>query len=288
MNQRRIPESDLILNPDGSLYHINLRPEEVATTILAVGDPDRVPKVSQYFDAIEVKKAKREIVAHTGYLGSKRLTVISTGMGTDNVEIVLTELDALFNVNLETRTATETHTPLKIIRMGTSGSLLKEIPVDSVVLSHTGTGLDTLAGFYPVHQDTHIQERMKSFAAHVGLPFVPAQFLASSALLNQMKDIGIEGHTITCPGFYGPQGRAVRLFPFRNDLIATYRSFSHQGFSFTNFEMETSGYYLMAHLLGHEALSVNAIVANRELEVFSTQAEKTVEKMIKNVLERLQ
>lgn len=287
MNQRRIPESDLILNPDGSLYHINLRPEEVANTILAVGDPDRVSKVSQYFDSVEVKKAKREIVAHTGYLGSKRLTVISTGMGTDNVEIVLTELDALFNVNLETRTATKTHTSLNIIRMGTSGSLIKEIPVDSVVLSHTGTGLDTLAGFYPVQQSAEVKKRMESFAAYVGLPFVPAQFSASPDLIHQMKDVGIEGHTLTCPGFYGPQGRAVRLFPFRNDLIATYRAFSYQDFRFTNFEMETSGYYLMAHLLGHEALSVNAIVASRELEVFSTQAEKTVEKMIKSVLERL-
>jgi len=287
MSIRRIPESDLILNPDGSLYHINLLPEEVSTTILAVGDPDRVSKVSQYFDSIEVKKGKREIVAHTGYIGKKRLTVISTGMGTDNVEIVLTELDALFNVDLNTRLAKAEHTPLHIIRMGTSGSLVKEIPVDSIVLSHTGTGLDTLAAFYPVQQTAEIKTRMESFAKHLGLPFVPAQFRASDILLNQFKAIGVEGHTLTCPGFYGPQGRAVRLFPFRNDLIAAYRSFEHNQFRFTNFEMETSGYYIMASLLGHHALSVNAIVANRELEVFSTQAENTVGKMIESVLERI-
>ncbi len=287
MNQRRIPESDLILNPDGSLYHINLLPEEVSTTILAVGDPDRVPKVSKYFDSIEVKKGKREIAAHTGYVGKKRITVISTGMGTDNVEIVLTELDALFNVDLATRIAKTNHTPLDIIRMGTSGSLVKEIPVDSIVLSHTGTGLDTLAAFYPVEQTEVVKARMQSFAKHLGLPFVPAQFPASNALLNQFNALGVKGHTLTCPGFYGPQGRSVRLFPFRNDLVAAYRSFEHNQFRFTNFEMETSGYYIMANLLGHHALSINAIVANREVEVFSTQAEKTVDRMIEGVLERL-
>jgi len=287
MKSSRIPESDLILNPDGSVYHINLLPGEVATTILAVGDPDRVPKVSKFFDRIEVKKGKREIIAHTGYVGNKRLTVISTGMGTDNVEIVLTELDALFNVNLETRLVRENLTSLRIIRMGTSGSLIKEIPVDSIVLSYTGTGLDTLASFYKIDQEPSIIKRMDSLCSHLGLPFVPVQLEASHQLLDQFDGFGLEGHTLTCPGFYGPQGRKVRLSPFRSDLIADYRAFQHEGFSFTNFEMETSGYYLMAKLLGHHALSVNAIVANREIEVFSTNAEKTVDSMIQNVLSRL-
>jgi len=289
-----IAASELILNPDGSVYHLSLHPDDIATTILAVGDPDRVAKVSQYFDHIELKKQKREIVTHTGTLGGQRLTVISTGMGTDNVELVLTELDALVNIDLVTRQPKPQLTSLNIIRLGTSGSLQADLPVGSLVASHSALGLDPLMDFYqylpPISTD-----RSADFWANLGsqvqqllqLGYQPYAALASTGLLKKLAADFLPGHTLTCPGFYAPQGRQIRAPHRLPDLMDRLANFRAGDFRFTNFEMETAAYYALGTLLGHHTLSLNAIVANRATKEFDPQADKTIDLMIQKVLARI-
>ena len=284
----RIPETELILNKDGSVYHLNLLPEDVADTIITVGDPDRVPKISCYFDRIDVRKQKREFVTHTGYIGSKRLTVISTGISTDNIDIVMNELDALANIDLKTRFIKPQHQSLDIIRIGTSGALQKDIPIDSHVISQRGIGLEGLAGFYNLNYSPDEQQLQKKFLAKFN--FIPAiqncYAIDGDArlihLLSTTSKNTIIGSTVTCGGFYGPQGRILRAQPSIPHLIDLL-----QQLNMTNFEMETAGIYAMARLLGHHACSANLIVANRITHEFSTQYEKWMDHLIQTVLEKI-
>lgn len=283
MEKRKIPASELIINTDGSIYHLHLKPENLASTVFTVGDPDRVSLVSRHFDKIDFKTQKREFVTHTGWKNGKHLTVMSTGMGTDNIEILMTELDALVNVNLETRELKEERTSLQIIRLGTSGSMQKDLPVGSLLASEIGIGLDTLMAFYP--QLSGDQSLAEAVRKELDLGFSPYQTSSSSRLLEQTKGEFLQGITLTCPGFYGPQGREVRLKPRLDSMIERLSSLDVQGKRLTNFEMETAGYYALGELLGHQMLSLNAIVANRVVGEFDKNAEKTVANLIEQALE---
>jgi len=278
-----IPETELILNSDGSVYHLQLKPEHLASTIFTVGDPDRVGLVSRLFDSIEFRTAKREFVTHTGFVGKKRVTVMSTGMGTDNVEILMTELDALVNIDLLSRQEKQTKTRLQVIRLGTSGALQADIPVGSLLASKKAIGLDSLFQFYPdlLSEQTFATE----VQAILGLALRPYEANASEDLLDQLPESFLHGVTLTAPGFYAPQGREVRLKPRIGGMIDKLVSMKFLGERLSNFEMETAGYYGLGELLGHKMLSLNAIVANRVTQEFDKKAEKTVEKLIHAALE---
>lgn len=283
---KNIPESELILNTDGSIYHLNLLPEDIAETIITVGDPDRVSEVSKYFDQIELKKGKREFITHTGRVGSKRITVLSTGIGTDNIDIVLTELDALVNIDLKTRTEKATKTSLQIIRIGTSGSLQGDVDVDSFVASEAAIGLDNLMLYYK--SDSGAAELLQHFESHCGLTknnIKPYYAESGKEVMKSFSKNCIQGITVTCPGFYGPQGRIIRNKTAISDLPELLNSFKFNNQRITNFEMETSGIYGLSNLMGHQALSLNAIVANRVKKVFSTRSHQTVDALIKQTLE---
>ena len=279
--------SELILNPDGSLYHINLRAENIGETVFLVGDPDRVPVVSAFFDKVEFTTQKREIVTHTGRKNGRKVSVISTGMGTDNIDIVLSELDAAVNIDLVRKERKEVHTPLNFIRLGTSGSLQGDIPVDSILASSHGLGLDGLLHFYENSEPYTHNELVESFIeqsewnplfAH---PYVVP---AGDRLLQQAEGL-ITGITATACGFYGPQGRKLRLNvsePLLNDKLTAFR---HGELRITNFEMETSAIYGLSRLLGHQALSVNTIIANRITGEFSGDYKQAIKKMIGQVVD---
>jgi len=282
----RIAESELIINERGAVYHINLRPDELANTVITVGDPGRVAEVSKYFDNIELKQEHREFFAHTGWLGKKRLTVLSTGIGPDNIDIVLNELDALVNIDFETRMIKSTLTRLTIIRMGTSGSLQADIPVDSFVAGTFGLGLDNLMHYYRMENNDEEQQILQQFIAHTQLSgnIQPYIINASSNILKHFVDGYHQGITVTCPGFYGPQGRVLRLGlanPLLIDRLTSFRFGSHR---ISNFEMETSAIYGLSKLLGHYCLSVNAIVANRVRKEFSKDGKAAVEALIEKSL----
>ena len=283
-----ISETDLILNADGSVYHLGLRPEHLPDVILAVGDPARVPKVSQYFDRIETQRAHREFHAHVGWIGKQRLMVISSGMGTDNVEILLTELDALANVDGTTRMVRESHRKLTIIRIGTSGSLQRDVSVDSYVINQYAFGLDTLMQFYPFSRREDESKWTHHLRAHLNLEFTPYCATGSEKLLAAWQDDYSVGTTVTCPGFYAPQGRQVRIVPRIAQLPKKLAHFRFDEQRLTNFEMETAGYYALGRLLGHEVISLNAILANRILQKFSIDPAKTVDTLIRKVLDRVE
>jgi uridine phosphorylase len=283
-----IPESELIINSRGAIYHLDLRPEELATTIFTVGDPDRVDRVSRHFDTVEHRTHHREFVTHTGYIGKKRLTVVSTGIGTDNIDIVLNELDALVNIDFLTRSVKKTLTPLTIIRMGTSGSLQKDIPVDTFVASTHGLGIDNLLNFYRHDASEDERELLQSFATQTQLhhrlaqPYISG---ASATLLRHFTAGFHHGITVTCPGFYGPQGRVLRLGLTQPELIDRLTGFAYGPHRITNFEMETAGIYGLGKLLGHHCLSLSAIVANRVEQTFSRDGNAAVEKLIRTTLD---
>lgn len=283
MENRKIPASELIINPDGSIYHLFLKPDQLASLIFTVGDPDRVALVSRYFDRVEFQINKREFVTHTGWLNGKRVTVMSTGMGTDNIEILMTELDALVNVDLQTLDIKPEKSSLQIVRLGTSGSMQADIPVGSILAAEIGIGMDTLMTFYPELSGN--QDLGKAIQEELKLGFVPYQASASKSLLTKLDGQFLNGVTLTCPGFYGPQGREVRLKPRFEQMIERLSSINDQGKRLTNFEMETAGYYAMGELLGHQMVSLNAIVANRPLKQFDPEADKTVDRMIQAALE---
>ena len=286
-----IKESELILNRDGSIYHLNLRPEQVADTIILVGDPNRVPRVSAYFDTIEFSTQKREFCTHTGTYKGKRLTALSTGIGPDNIDIVINELDALFNIDLHTRKPKEQLTSLNIVRFGTSGSLQADIPVDSFVLSSHGLGMDNMLHAYKDAPNVREIAMEEAFMAHTqwntdkGRPYI----VGCGETLKQrlLTDKVFEGITGTAPGFYGPQGRMLRLpvqDPTLNDKL---HSFNYKGYRMTNLEMETSAIYGLSKLLGHQAVSLNAIIANRAAGTFTKDTKKVVENLIVYGLEQL-
>lgn len=283
-----IAASELIINDRGAVYHVNCRPEEIAETIITVGDPDRVKEVSKYFDKIEFKNQHREFVTHTGYIGNKRLSVTSTGIGPDNIDIVLNELDALVNIDFNTRSIKANLTQLNIIRVGTSGSLQKEIPVDSFVASTHGLGIDNLLNFYISNNNEEEKQILHAFITHTQLhqgisePYITG---ASPALLKQFVDGFHHGITVTCPGFYGPQGRVLRMGLKQPQLIDRLTGFSFGNHRISNFEMETSAIYGMGKILGHHCLSLSAIVANRISKEFSKDGGAAVEGLIKKTLE---
>lgn len=283
MASRQIPASELILNSDGSIYHLHLKPENLASLVFTVGDPDRVGMVSKYFDRVDFMMKKREFITHTGWIGNRQVTVMSTGMGTDNIEILMTELDALVNVDLESRTIKSEKKSLQIIRIGTSGSMQRDIPVGSHLASKVGIGIDTLMQFYPELPGS--REIAKAVQTTLDLPFQPYQSPAGQELLDKLPTDFLKGITLTCPGFYGPQGREVRLRPRIDQMIDRLAALEVEGDRLTNFEMETAGYYAMGELLGHQMLSLNAIVANRSLGQFDQNTEETVDNLIRKALE---
>ena len=283
--------SELILNADGSIYHCNIKPEHLADIVITVGDPNRVERVSRHFDSIEHKASKREIVTHTGMYKGTRMTVISTGMGTDNIDIVFSELDALANINLETGEENPNFRKLSFVRLGTSGALQADVAVDSYVIGSHGLGLDGLLHYYKDSEKVMIPEVEEAFIKHVDWsPKKSRPYLveASKSLINKLSsELTKEGITATACGFYGPQGRFLRLEPNPVDINERLTSFQFNDLRITNFEMETSAIYGLAKMMGHEALSLNAIVANRILGEFSTDPYKTVDDMIVYALDRL-
>ncbi len=281
--------SEFILNEDGSIYHLNLLPHQLASTVITVGDPDRVGNVTKHFETIEHKVHKREFHTQTGFYKGKRISVISTGIGTDNIDIVFNELDALVNIDFETRKVKENLTTLDIIRIGTSGSIQADIPIDSFLVSETAIGFDSLLHFYK-NKDIQDIKFSKSLLDHLNLPKengTPYVINADKTLLSYFDKDYLKGITVTNCGFYGPQGRVLRLplnNPNLNDKMA---SFNYLDRKITNLEMETAGIYGLSKLLGHRAVSLNAIVANRATGEFSADPIGTVEKLIINSLDRI-
>ena len=286
----RIAESELIINNRGAIYHLDCIPTEIATNIITVGDPDRVKEISKHFDRIECKNQHREFVTHTGYIGNKRISCISTGIGTDNIDIVLNELDALVNIDFTTRQIKEQLTHLNIIRIGTSGSLQKNIPVDSFVASSHGLGIDNLLNFYLLQNNNEEEQLVQQFITQTQLhnkfahPYISS---ASGFLLKHFVTGFHQGITVTCPGFYGPQGRVLRMGLANAALIDNLTTFSFGNHRISNFEMETAGIYGLSKILGHHCLSLNAIVANRITKEFSKDANAAVENLIKKSLQIL-
>ncbi|WOC40255.1 nucleoside phosphorylase [Polaribacter sp. HL-MS24] len=285
-----IKQSELILNPDGSIYHLNLKPENIAKDIIFVGDQDRVDKVTQYFDTIEFTTQKREFKTTTGSYKGKRITVISTGIGPDNIDIVLNELDAIVNINLKTREPKKKLTALNIIRIGTSGSLQKNIPVDSFLVSTHALDLNGMLHSYQI--ETHSNSEIsRAYAKHTNWsPKKAAPLVIENSQTLEEKlssEIIYKGMTATAGGFYGPQGRVLRLALQDEDLNRKMDSFLYNGIQITNLEMETSAIYGLCKLLGHHACSLNAIIANRASGTFSEDYGKVVDNLIKYTLEKL-
>lgn len=280
-------EADLILNADGSVYHLGLLPGQLAKTILTVGDPDRVSQVAAQFDHLEFKTQKREIRSCTGTYKGQRLSVISTGMGTDNIDIVFNEIDALFNIDLQARTPKAEHTQLQFIRLGTSGAIQADIPLGSLLLATAAVGVDALGAFYPqstqkLPWEMAVQEYFKKYFPTV----VPYTAAAAPSLLNAFKSESFDkGITVTHPGFYGPQGRQARIPIAYPHWIALLQAFQAEGVRLTNFDMETAGIYALASMMGHQALSVNAILANRVTGDFVADPNQVVDEMIHRVLD---
>lgn len=283
----RISESELILNKDGSVYHLNLLPKHISDTVITVGDPNRVNQVSKHFDNVDFEMNRREFITHVGTYKGKKITVMSTGMGTDNVEIFFTELDALVNIDLKKREIKAKKRKLDIIRIGTSGALQEDIPLGSHLVSDYAVGLDTLMCFYNLPQDDMEATIGSELKEAVGLPFTPYVVRGSQKLKEQIGADMIVGNTLTCPGFYAPQGREIRAKLRYPKLLETLNYYHKGDFWITNFEMETAGYYALAKLFGHEVLSVNAIIANRIKNRFSKNPTKVIDSLIKKVLDRL-
>ncbi len=290
MNEKRFEASELILNPDGSIYHLHLLPEQIADDIIVVGDPQRVEIISSYFDAITDKITNREFITHTGVLNGKRITALATGIGTDNIDIVMNELDALVNINLKTREIKETKKSLNIIRIGTSGALQPDIPVDSFVFSTHGLGFDGLLNFYKGSEDFCDLTLTDSIIKHLNyntLMAKPYIVKCSEKLENTISAGMIKGITATASGFYAPQGRALRLNPTianLNELLSSYKNGEHR---ITNFEMETSALYGLGSMLGHQTATCCAIIANRQNKTFSQNYKLTVVKLIEDILNKL-
>lgn len=287
---RRIEESELIINPDGSIYHLHILPEQLADDIIVVGDPQRVEVISSYFDTIEYKIHNREFVTHTGTLNGKRLTVLATGIGTDNIDIVMNELDAVVNIDLKTRQLKKSHKSLNIVRLGTSGALQKDIPVDSFVFSSYGLGLDGLLNFYQGRDRVIDQKMTNAFIEYadwnkdLSRPYIIA---ASKSLEDRISKGMYKGITATAPGFYGPQGRELRLELSQPQLNSVLENFNYNNHVITNFEMETSAIYGLGTLLGHQTATVCAIIANRYNKTYSADYKKTVVKLIEVLLNHL-
>ena len=279
--------TDLITNRDGSIYHLHLKPEMVSDKIILVGDPGRVGRVSRHFEKVEFKVTNREFVTHTGFFKGKRISVLSTGIGTDTVEIVVTELDALFNVDFKSRRPKPKPQQIELVRVGTSGSLQEDIPLGSFLVSRTAIGFDNLINFYNCPATLGQRQLCSSLRIFAGLPFTPYAVDGSKRLLKNFKFGMFEGLTVTAPGFYGPQGRSTRKGTRFPDLLEKLSSFRFQQERLTNFEMETSGLYALARIMGHDAISLNAILASRTGEKFASNPTKIIDELIRVALERI-
>jgi len=288
---RRIPESQLVLAADGSVYHLRLHPHQLADDVILVGDPNRVALVSSFFDQIEFRVSNRELHTHTGTYKGKRISVLSTGMGPDNIDIVLNELDALANVDLESRSLKTETKSLNLVRLGTSGALQADIPTeDSFVAGKMALGLDGLLYFYKdaaevIDKDfTEAFRRFTGWSSKLPQPYVVE---ASQSLLNRLAFDYQHGITATAPGFYGPQGRVIRLAVANEDLNKSMEAFRYSGERITNLEMESSALYGLSRMMGHEALTICVIIANRVSEKFSSNYHPAMQKLIKQTLDRL-
>jgi uridine phosphorylase len=288
--RKPIAESESIVNPDGSIYHLKLKPENIADDIIVVGDPGRVEVIADRFDSVDFHQENREIHTSTGFIGTKRLTVLSTGMGTDNLDIVINELDAICNIDLETRIPKDSHRSLNIYRLGTSGALQKDIPVDSFLASTHGIGLDGLMWFYNQVHEVIDKELTDAFLKDLNWPSdLPKAYIVESSkeLINTVGKNYMKGMTATAPGFFGPQGRVLRLPLAYPDLNERISGFNYQGQRVTNFEMETSALYGLTKALGHQAMTVCAIIANRERKEYSKDYKASVSKLIDSLLESI-
>ncbi|MCL7987705.1 nucleoside phosphorylase [Sphingobacterium sp. lm-10] len=282
-----INDSELILNQDGSVYHLNLLPEDIADTIIFVGDQERVPLVSRHFDDIEIVKGKREFITHTGHLRGKRISVVSTGIGTDNIDIVINEIDALFNVDLQTKVLNSKIKSVDIIRIGTSGSMRRDIEIDQIIVSEFAVGFDSLMQFYKKqYTDEEIRIREVVTEAFATLDIRPYVGKANESLLEKYAHDLPRGITVTAPGFYGPQGRKVRTQETAPQFIEVAGNLAIDGRHITNLEMETAGIYALSNMFGHRAISINAILASRVDTRFSEQPQAVIERAIELVLER--
>ena len=283
-----IAESELILNGRGAIYHLDVRPEELADTIITVGDPGRVAQVSKHFDEIDFQCAHREFITHTGRIGRKSISVVSTGIGTDNIDIVMNELDALVNIDFETRQIREQKRCLQIIRIGTCGSLQGDIPVDAPIAGTHGLGIDNLLNYYVLDNNEEEGQLLQQFITQTQLnsqfsrPYIAT---ASMALLKHFVEGFYQGITVTCPGFYGPQGRVLRLGLRHPEFVDKLTKFNYGLHRIVNFEMESSAIYGLGKLLGHQCLSLNAVVANRVTKTFSKDGTAAVESLIEKALE---
>jgi uridine phosphorylase len=282
-----IGASEMIINERGAIYHLNVRPEELADTIITVGDPDRVSEVSKYFDRVEHVCSHREFITHTGYVGQKRISVLSTGIGPDNIDIALNEIDALVNIDFNTRTINSTKKSVSIVRMGTCGSLQGEVGVDQLVAGTHGLGIDNLLHFYSLQNNEEEKQILAAFEAHTKISthkVFPYLASASAGLIKHFTEGYSHGITVTCPGFYGPQGRILRLPLEMPNLVDQMSSFRYGHHHIANFEMETSAIYGLCNLLGHQCLSINVIIANRVKKEYSKDMGKAVDHMIQKSL----
>lgn len=289
-SENPIEESELIITPKGAVYHLNLLPEQLADHVIVVGDQNRVGQISRHFSTIECKVENREFITHTGVYKGKRITALSTGIGTDNIDIVLNELDALVNIDLKSRTIKPTLRSLNIVRLGTSGSLQEDIPVDCAVISSYAVGFDGVLGFYANKQEKDEMDMEQAFIEFTGWTsrFNPPYFVRSShALLDKIGKDMIQGITATSNGFYGPQGRVLRLNTYDPELNEKLRLFRFGEHRICNYEMETSALYGLSALLGHQAVTVCAIIANRYKKAYSKDYHKTIDGLIETVLERI-
>lgn len=282
--------TDLITNADGSVYHLHLRPGEAASDVILVGDPERVGTISYLFDKTEIRRQNREFLTHTGYLRGKRITVLSTGIGTDNIDIVLNELDAIFNLDLETGIPKKQFTRLNLIRIGTTGGMQKDIPINSFILSRMAAGFDGVLNFYKDRDkvtDPDAEKQFKSFTSWRNQLPAPYFVRSSDILFDKLNHNMISGITISAPGFYGPQCRTLRLEPVDPGLLNKIESFRYNGMRITNFEMESSALYGLASLLGHQAVTVCAMIANRVTGELTKDYHPVVDKLISFTLGQL-
>lgn len=286
-----IPASQLVLNAEGAVYHLNLHPDQLADNVILVGDPGRVDMIASFFDKIEVKRQNRELVTRTGWFNGERITVLSTGMGTDNIDIVMNELDTLANIDLKTRMPKEEHRVLNLIRLGTCGALQPDIEVgDSYVATRYAIGLDGLLYFYEKNKEANESAMCDAFIEQMSYPTdLPRPYVVEGSrdLFDKLAKGYYQGVTATAPGFYGPQGRTLRMRLAYPELNQRIEAFDYQGWRVCNFEMESSALYGLGKMMGHNCLTVCVAIANRVTEKFATDYHPYVKKLVENTLERL-
>ena len=290
MNDQPIPNSELIINDDGSVFHLHILPEDLADSVIMMGDPQRVEALAKHFEKIEVKKQSREFVTVTGLYNGKRVTALSHGIGTDNIDIVMTELDALANIDFKTHLPKQKHRTLKILRIGTCGATQPYIPLGSYILSHISIGFDGVLNWYKDGEKIFLKDFEKAFVKHMDWParFAKPYFVrADQDLIDWLSPYTVKGMTVSAPGFYGPQGRSVRLELTIPDLIEKLESFEYKDYLVTNIEMESSCLAGLAALLGHKAATVCLAIANRHIKESNPNYKPLMDRLLKLALEAI-